>query len=96
MTIVKEYLENFLTTKDNKLQTPHIKKCMFKVLSIARFRSNFTTADKKSRELKTIPFVSFSIAPSFHVLYCSPVAINLDVKNLPFLCKVHQLIFNFT
>ena len=38
MTIFKEYLGNFLTANDNKLQTLHFTKCLFEVPSIARFQ----------------------------------------------------------
>ena len=48
MIIVKEYLGNFLSTKDNKLQTLHFRKCLFEVPFIARFPSNCATAVKKS------------------------------------------------
>ena len=97
MTIVKEYWESFLTTKDNKLQTLHFTKFLFEVPFIARFQWNCTTGVKNSRDLKTIPSFSFSFARSFHGLYCSQVAISLsDVKHLPFSARPISLLFTFT
>ena len=93
MTIVKDYLVNFLITEDNKLQTLHFTKCLFEVPPIARFPSNCTTAVKKSRELKIISLVSLPTAPSCHALNCS-VAISLSEVNhlLLFFRMVYQLI----